>query len=219
MKIKKQIIIGIMILLAMLLLPNISRATEVSRFESKSGGTLWNNVTITRAYRECYDLRELSAESTLGNNSLDPHLTLNKDWGAVAYLAISKYGATTDYTSYTTTGNATGVQDFGKNYEWTSSLISEATNLSVSEARTDLINHVEGEQYVEQLEQDVNTNVEHSKGMALAETSKIALFHDFIPEFPCLARYRVVGFYCAYNSPYSLGTGTKNSAYRPTIWN
>ena len=191
-----------MILLAMLLLPNISKAAEVSRFESKSGGTLWNNVTITRAYRECYDLRELSAESTLGNNSLDPHLTLNKDWGAVAYLALSKYGSGNNSD---TTGNATGVQDFGKNYEWTSSLISEATNLNVSEARTDLINHVEGEQYVEQLEQDVNTNVEHSKGMALAETSNKANNREFNPRFPCFTRTGVLGFYGPFGGSFCYG--------------
>ncbi len=168
MKMRKQIILGIIILLIILLLPSISHATEISRFESKSGGTLWDKVTLNKAYRECYDLRKQEAESTLGNNSLDPHLTLNKDWGAVAYLALSKYGYGNDRN---TTGNATGVQDFGKNYEWASCIKPNASNASLyTEYRSELINKAEGEQYVEELELDAETNIGHSKGMALAET-------------------------------------------------
>lgn len=222
MKMKKQIIIGIMILLAMSLLPNISKAADISRFESKSGGTLWNNVTISRAYQECYDLRELSAESTLGNNSLDPHLTLNKDWGAVAYLAISPYGGVSSVYSQTTTGNLTGVQDFGKadaKFEFTSSLLTGAkdnTNI------TNLINNI-GTKYVEELAEDAWTNIENSKGMALAETRGYKnSSQNWNNAYPVKARVGVCGFYSSGSgSWYYDGQGSKSSSvfFRPTIWN
>ncbi len=190
---KKQIIIGIIIIMVMLLIPNCSKAVEASRFEAKSGGTMWNNVTISRAYQECYDLREEEAESTLGKNTLDPHLTLNKDWGAVAYLTISDYGNGTGATS-TTTGNNTGVMEFGKNFEWTSSFITGAVNSSVHpEYRTNLTDN-KGTRYVERLEKDANTSFEHSKGMALAETSPLASPKYWTVSYPCFVRKGVIGF-------------------------
>ncbi len=185
---KKQIIIGIIIIMVMLLIPNCSKAVEASRFEAKSGGTQWNQVTISRAYQECYDLRAKEAESTLGDNNLDPHLTLNKDWGAVAYLAISAYGT----NGANTTGNITGVMEFGTNYEWTSSLITGGS-ASNPEYRTNLTNNKDT-QYVEQLAGDANSNIANSKGMALAETSSLASPKDWSKSYPCFARKGVLGF-------------------------
>ena len=120
MKSKKQLVVGIIIVL-MLLIPTISKAN----MEIKSGTTTWVNITVSEAYDACRDLD--MAGSSLGTNGLDPHLALNKDWGAVAYLAVSSSGnlnstngpdgptVTIDGDEYTTTtGNLTGVMDFGK---------------------------------------------------------------------------------------------------------
>jgi hypothetical protein len=104
------------------------------------GGTVWDNITISDAYAVCYNMRN-GTTSTLGSNSLEPHLTLNSDWGAVAYLVASVYGQR-DGTSNTgtmgpkvtltknnspiesttfrsTTGNASGVMNFGNNRTFT----------------------------------------------------------------------------------------------------
>ena len=186
---KKQIIIGIIIIMVMLLIPNCSKAVEASRFEAKSGGTQWNQVTISRAYQECYDLRAKEAESTLGDNNLDPHLTLNKDWGAVAYLTISDYGIGKEGTE--TTGNNTGVMEIGTKYEWTSSLIKGGSEDKPT-YRTNLTNNLETP-YVEQLEKNANTDIEKSKGMALGETLGMGS-RDWYAAFPCFVRTGVLSF-------------------------
>lgn len=128
MKNKIKCISFIMIVTIMLLTIKSNAAMAI-----KPGTTTWTSINVSDSYAQCYNLR--NADSTLGANQLDPHLTLNKDWGAVAYLAISTYGSvnsstlpttTINGTSYTTTnGNATGVMDMGKDYTQTSSLKSD----------------------------------------------------------------------------------------------
>ena len=95
MKTKKILVIGIITFMSIMLFSTISKAGV----ESKPGGTVWTNITISNAYKVCYDMR--APTSTLGLNSLDSHLALNKDWGAVAYLALSTYGAVKDATGPT----------------------------------------------------------------------------------------------------------------------
>ena len=169
MKTKKILVIGIITFIAIMLLPTISKAGV----ESKPGGTVWTNITISNAYKVCYEMR--ASTSTLGVNSLDPHLALNKDWGAVAYLALSTYGAVKDKTGPTgvavpgtettyisTTGNATGVMNFGKTYTYLSGAheggLESASN---SGWRTELITNKESK-YVELL--PASPNVDNTKG-------------------------------------------------------
>ncbi len=199
MKIKKQLIVGIIVLL-MLLIPTITKAN----IEVKPGSTAWTNIAITKAYEECYDLGEDAG--SLGNNKLDPHLVLNGDWGAVAYLAISAYGAVTDKTgpsieingtSYTTTtGNATGVMNFGKIYTWTAG--AHETGLGSAEKadeyRKSLIDN-QTSKYVELLPNSATT--ENTKGMAISETkgwlSSLSTYCS--STYPCLLRTGVLGFH------------------------
>ena len=47
-------------------------------------------VTAGTAFDYCYNMRAYS--SSLGANSLDPHLVLNADWAAAVYLGASGYG-------------------------------------------------------------------------------------------------------------------------------
>lgn len=165
--------------------------------EIKPNGTVHTNVTISQAYEYCYDMR--SGTSSLGANSLDPHLSLNADWGAVAYLGVSPYGTVRTRTGdeisggYTTTGNITGVIDFGKNYTHVSSLKTDPSQNP--KYRTKIIENLTTK-YVEDLQSDANTNVENSRGMALAETrgwfDSNATFYG---DKPCHYRYGVFGFY------------------------
>ncbi len=172
MKSKKQLIVGIIVLL-MLIIPTISKAN----MEIKSGTTTWTKISVSDAYMECINL---SMEgSSLGTDKLDPHLALNKDWGAVAYLALSVSGAvntktgpsvTIDGESYTTTtGNLTGVMNFGKTNTFTSSSIvagleKESSN---NQYRTNLIKN-KNTKYVETLPDSATTD--NTKGMAISET-------------------------------------------------
>ncbi len=205
--------------------------------EIKPGTETHVSISISDAYQYCYDLRINSNTSTLGDNKLDPHLSLNKDWGAVAYLSLSGYGKVRiskipsiqiNSTSYsTTTGNKTGVMNLGTPIHNThaSAIMKELDpNRKISpEARKNIVDN-KGTKYVEELESDANTNVEHSKGMALAETKgwKIGGSSSFANwnsgKLFCL-RTGIVGFIADDSDACVTGNGVGVVTFRPVIWN
>ena len=69
-------------------------------------------VNVSESFDICYNLR--NSDSTLGNNSLDPHLTTSLDWGAVLYLAQSRYGINSNAIASNTTGNQSGIRDMNQ---------------------------------------------------------------------------------------------------------
>ena len=86
MKIKRLIKILIIALIGICVGSTASNAA----IEIKPTSSVHNNITASTAYEYCYYMRAYS--SSLGANSLDPHLALSADWGAVAYLGASGYG-------------------------------------------------------------------------------------------------------------------------------
>lgn len=64
-------------------------------------------ISPSNAFATCYNLRANS--TTLGNNSLDPHLVLNSDWATVIYLTLSVYGNNDQSRNKYSTGNKSGV--------------------------------------------------------------------------------------------------------------
>lgn len=163
-KIKYISIIAIVFLMLFTIKSNAAMAI-------KPGTSRWVNISVSESYQQSYNLR--NSDATLGKNNLDPHLSLNKDWGAVAYLAISPYGNVADSrgpqisingTNYrTTTGNITGVMNMGTNYTQTSSLFGGVGNGNT----TNLTNNL-NTKYVETL--NTENTVEGTRGQALAET-------------------------------------------------
>ena len=215
MKIKKQIV------------------TKAS-VESIPGGTAWVNVTVSQAYELCYDLR--NPTSTLGNNTLDPHLALNKDWGAVSYLAISTYGGspegrlpeitipteteTGSDTVSSTTGNITGVMEMDHYNEWVSCLIGETKE---SENRSNLIKNIDTK-YVEKLPIDYYKSIEETRGMAIAEVGSSP--SESYATSPCVTRSSLFGIsstisYYEYHSRTKGNDGSSDDGicFRPVIWN
>ena len=110
---------------------------------SKPSVTSWRNITIGKAYNNAYNY----------NRDMESHLLKNSEWGAIAYLAYSKYGingyevtinknqkyytggskTVTEVYNYngnqTTTGNATGVFDLcGGAWEFTAAYINNGYN-------------------------------------------------------------------------------------------
>ena len=51
-----------------------------------------NYIGISDAYDLCQDMTATNAPYKLNGSTVDSHLTKNSEWGAVAYLAHSKYG-------------------------------------------------------------------------------------------------------------------------------
>lgn len=198
--------------------------------EVKSGTSSWSNISASEAYQQCYNLRY--SDSTLGKNSLDPHLTLNADWAAAAYLATSSYGAVSSsqgpvvsvggVNNYSTTGNATGVMNMGSHYTMTSSLIEgyEDKGASIEKIKNNL-----NTKYVETL--SATNTIENTKGKAFAEVagwwSSWAKYP--ISSYPVGIRVGVNGFKSfgsyTYNDETYAGQGYANggTTFRPVIWN
>ena len=217
MKRKVKYISFIMISILMLLAIKSNAAMAI-----KPNATIWTNINVSDSYSQCYNLR--NADSTLGSNQLDPHLTLNKDWGAVAYLAISSYGAVTDsegpYSNnyyYTTTGNATGVINMGYKYTQTASVPGGGFNGGSS--MSNLTNNMETK-YVEKLSSS-NTSA-NTLGQALAETSgwwKSSKNYSKA-DYPILGRSKILGYgHLNGYASWASGTGDSEVTFRPVIWN
>lgn len=211
MKRKVKYISFIMISILMLLTIKSNAAMAI-----KPGTATWTDINVSDSYSQCYNLR--NADSTLGSNQLDPHLTLNKDWGAVAYLAISTYGAVKDSNGpqiyrgvyyYTTTGNATGVMDMGGvRYTQTSSNHEGDTSRNYTNM-IEIYNNIETK-YVEKLSS--NPTSDTTLGQALIETRSW---------FGSSCQYGIPTIYRAGVLGYTISGGDRssNTTFRPVIWN
>ena len=105
--INKKIILSIIIILSITFISTISKAALEFKKNAKNE---YSPLNASVAYQLCYDLK--NSDSTLGINQVDPHLILNKDWTAVAFLSMSTYGKNSQYNSYvgdyqTSNGKAT----------------------------------------------------------------------------------------------------------------
>ena len=114
------------------------QTSELVKAVSKPGLSSWRNININNCYLNSYNY----------DRSKDSHLIKNSEWGAVAYLAYSKYGrngrkitinsnssyitggTTSEESIYisncdqSTTGNATGIYDLaGGSWEFISAYI------------------------------------------------------------------------------------------------
>lgn len=207
-------IIGSLLLICLFILcfSTISNAA----IEIKAGTTRHTNIDISTAYQYCYDMR--SATSTLGINSLDPHLSLNADWGATAYLGASTYGGVRSASgptvkvnganNFSTTNNITGVINLGA----TNSFVSSTIGANMYTCLEGINKHI-GTKYVEKLE--IPYTVENTKGMSLTE---ITGWYNLKPavvanNYPILNRKQIFG------TMNNNGAAHSSITYRPVIWN
>ena len=219
---KKKIFISFFMAIAVVAVGSISRAA----IEIKPGTTAYTSIDVSSAYQLCYDLR--ANDTTLGNNSLDPHLTLNKDWGAVAYLGASAYGDVRSLGGskltyegknyYSTTGNKSGVMNMGTSLTQTSCIVKNKVNDTTNiYARKNLIDNKDTK-YVECLS---NINKSDTLGMAIDETkywynAEYRLYDDartYVRKF-------IWGFTNSGNTVFGEPSSNSGSVtFRPVIWN
>lgn len=220
----KKIIIMIVITLFALIafVPKVNAAVQV-----KAGTSHQNNITMNTAFQYCYDMRYQS--STLGNNSLDPHLSTERDWGAVAYLSLSSYGTlrsqkgdTVSIDSrnyYSTTGNISGVLNFGSD-----PTVSGDQATLVAAYRSDRMNNSNSSilwdsrysKYVDILGGGAWDAI--NVGRALGETSGWYSSNTTYMAYTLVSR---INGPLGYHNDSNTGTGNANQycTYRPAIWN
>ena len=187
-----------------------------------------DNITISTAYQYCYDMR--GATSTLGVNSLDPHLGLNADWGATVYLGTSTYGSVRskygvkvtvgdEMTFYSTTNNITGVMDLGTR-TYSNQNISNFVSC-ISDARTssgkefDNIYKNKDTKYVEIIPGD--ESIEKTRGMALIETNN--WYASGGATAGINENYPIMNRTFIFSRNRDNGGALANKTYRPVIWN
>lgn len=95
------------------------RASRADATDSSSGSSeqikvvgnkyVYSNINIGKMYTACIGMNDEGNSYGLTSNdeTVDPHLMKNTEWGAMAYLTQSKYGLNkteADYSSYTKAG-------------------------------------------------------------------------------------------------------------------
>lgn len=73
------------------------------------------NISISNIYDNINKLNDKYNKYGISKNA---HLMTNLEWGAISYLAHSKYGIGSNILTETTTGNITGVYNMGINQEY-----------------------------------------------------------------------------------------------------
>lgn len=259
MNMKNKIITNLILLvsLSVVLSPIVNAASQIEIIPTEQG---MRNVNVSTAFVTCRNLD--STSSTLGTTGLDPHLTTNLDWGAVSYLANSNYGVganghtietqgkagkkitvtekvgnnNVDYTYYSTTGNATGIMDWGANptavtYTQTAGILNSATeeNTGNSYNNVKVLLTYNNTRYVEKL-----SNINNTVGMAISETvarpdwTGVEAWNIFNPSssYPIMTRNGLFGFNIGqaagwyYNGGGGVaGEAKSDSTFRPVIWN
>ena len=244
--------INIAIISGVIAIGMLTTKVNASQIEIKPNSKGIRNITVSQSYVTCRNLDSLS--STLGTTALDPHLVTNKDWGAVAYLANSDYGVganghttaqnsgqglsgkeiTLDEVKYfSTSGNATGVMNWGANpnattFTQTSSLIYSITTLSQITSYPETSNNVKvlinniGTRYVE------SVSPSNTLGMAMLETNHLAVtannFGYGLAETPMgirkgLFTFEIGDFRNWITNKKCTGGSFSDVTFRPVIWN
>lgn len=211
----KKIVVSIIFIVTFLMVNNTYAAIEM---KSTSNNNRYTNVTVSESFNLCYDLRNNT--STLGENTLDPHMCKNTEWGAVLYLAHSRYGANNVNIQYNTTGNNTGIMNMD-GYVQMADLRSTRAITSTTTGNYAVLNEALADsnkkRYVE-ITPDEPT-VENTLGMAFKETEQWYGANNGFPNnnYPVSIRASAFGF----NFSYVFGTGQAhpNVTFRPVIWN
>ena len=214
-KIKKVILLIVVFMIAVSIKSNTAFAEYV--IQVVPGQTAWKEITVSDAYDECQKLNTNS--STLGTTSLKAHLTTNADWYAVGLLTYSAYG---NKSSSNTTGNSTGIMNFGTTWTFTSSIMEGSSSNANIKSLYDNINIP----YVEEVKNKTNSE-QNSPGRGLLvkeyiSTSSGPRYYNDGVTYPISVRSNLFGFGLGsvYNSSnYSSGSANASVTFRPVIWN
>ena len=229
-KIKRLILLIIVFIIVVLLKGNIVFAESTIQVvptkndDKNSTVSAWTDISVSNAYEICQNLNK--NYSTLGTDKLKAHLTTNADWYAVSLLAYSAYG---NRAASNTTGNKTGVMNFGTMKTYTSALIGDAASAINIKSLYD--NLALKSPYVEKVETKTNRN-NNILGRGLLEneyfvTNRGNVTYGDTITYPVCVRTDLFGFtlggqdWASISNPYTSASGWpfSNVTFRPVIWN
>ena len=217
MKTKKVLMILIFMLM-LIAIPKKSLA-GIQIVPLTNGISAYYSISASDAFTACYEMRN----NELKGYNVDPHMATSLDWGAVAYLAQSRYGANSSSVSANTTGNATGVYNMNLEY-FTATMAEERTTTNSNRDSLEAALADDNmKKYVDLIPIDATT--ENTKGRAMKETNQwygaMALYGT-AKDYPLALRYKsAFGVYFG-SDPYNrIGSGAPGASFtfRPVIWN
>ena len=186
---------------------------------------VWTNITVSDAYDVCQKLNK--NYSTLGTTSLKAHLTTNADWYAVSLLTYSTYG---DRNASNTTGNKTGIINFGSKYTFTSSLMEGATSNNARKSLHEAISS--NSPYVESIKNEENRDsnvlgrgLRNSEFLSNGYGKNLYYGGSGGTGYPVSIRSNLFGItlggYRTGGDSYAEATGDSRTSatFRPVIWN
>lgn len=235
---KKKIYLTLTAIIMLLGIGNLSyAAVEIVPSKNKKGTDSIINTSISNSYLLCQGMNKQG--ESLEGTTVAPHLATNKDWGAVSYLANSMYGTNTagrdkgtevtidGVKYYSTTGNETGVMNWGSNpnatrYTQTAGLINvyDDSKSSAKEHITEIYNN-RNSRFIDIIKTESFT-VNNTLGMAMAETrgmygSDAGVAQD--SNYPISIRFGLFGFHVGYYGGNPSGAPNGSVTFRPVIWN
>ena len=164
MKTKKVLMILIFMLM-LIAIPKKSLA-GIQIVPLTNGISAYYSISASDAFTACYEMRN----NELKGYNVDPHMATSLDWGAVAYLAQSRYGANSSSVSTNTTGNATGVYNMNLNY-FTATMAEERVTTNSNRASLEAALADDNmKKYVDLI--PLLPTLENSKGRAMVETKQ-----------------------------------------------
>ena len=187
--------------------------------EIKSGTTPYTSVNISESFDICYNLRD--GTSTLGNCDLDPHMATSLDWGAVAYLAQSRYGANSSNVTTNTTGNKTGIMDLGSYTQTATILENRSTSNTYLKSLEEALKDENKKKYVDVIPTTFDNTT--TKGRAMTETRNWyganTSWTSLSANYPVVIRDSLFGVNNVYVSILAAGQAHTAASFRPVIWN
>ena len=198
--IRKIRIISLFIIISIIvIMPKSYAKIEIKPSPEANANKVMVWTTVSNSYLVCQQMKD-KGENLYGT-SVKPHLSTNKDWGAVSYLSNSSYGTSSAGQNtgveitmngvkyYSTNGNSSGVMNWGCNpykqlYSQTPGIMEAYMNLSDTTTSS-------AYEYVVELEKAVknnSSNVEKLKandyngtiGMKMLRQDQFLLGKDYL---------------------------------------
>ena len=223
-KIKKVILLIVVYMIVVSMKANTAFAeSTIQVIPVTTTNPVWTGITVSDAYDICQKLNK--NYSTLGTESLKAHLTTNADWYAVSLLSYSSYG---NKNASNTTGNNTGIINFGSKLTFTSSVMEGTTANDNRKSLYDNINTP----YVESVKNNTD-RVENETGRGLLAKEYLTgnlgyVYYGNKSNYPICVRGNLFGFMLGETSDPlhtgwvdygASGLGANNITFRPVIWN
>ena len=236
----KSIIVSILMIF---ILSNSSYAAiEIVPSRDTKGTDGTTTISVSNSYLLCRGMTD--SGQTLAGATVQPHLVTNADWGAVSYLSNSVYGTNSagkntgvqimidSVKYYSTTGNLTGVMNWGSNpnttrYTQTASLIKKYTDNNTESTANDAVEVLyqnKDERFVDVIDTG-DAWYRTTYGLAMVDTNGIYSSWSYRStniNYPICIRQGLFGFNVgnAYGNYYNAsGAAHNQTTFRPVIWN